>query len=74
VQYIRRLDPRIRSPEPRRNSVRQACALLVDTEQPIAHVADSVGYANLANFNRQFRAAKGMTPRAFRRSFREGRR
>lgn len=47
----------------------QACALLVNTAQPIAHVADAVGYANLANFNRQFRAAKGMTPRDFRRSF-----
>ena len=47
----------------------QACALLVNTERPIAHVAEAVGYANLANFNRQFRAAKGMTPRDFRRSF-----
>lgn len=50
----------------------QACALLVSGEQPIAHIADAVGYANLAHFNRQFRAAKGMTPRAFRRSFRDG--
>ncbi|MEP0321858.1 AraC family transcriptional regulator [Bauldia litoralis] len=47
----------------------QACALLVNTSQPIAHVAEAVGYANLANFNRQFRATKGMTPRDFRRSF-----
>jgi AraC-like DNA-binding protein len=47
----------------------QACALLVNTRQPIAHIADEVGYANLANFNRQFRALKGLTPREFRRSF-----
>ena len=47
----------------------QACALLVNSDRPIAHVAEAVGYTNLANFNRQFRAAKGMTPRAFRRSF-----
>jgi AraC-like DNA-binding protein len=47
----------------------QACALLVNGTQPIAHVADAVGYGNLANFNRQFRALKGMTPREFRRSF-----
>ena len=47
----------------------QACAMLVNTGKPIAHVAEAVGYANLANFNRQFRALKGMTPRAFRRSF-----
>ena len=47
----------------------QACALLVNTAQPIAHIADAVGYGNLANFNRQFRALKKMTPRTFRRSF-----
>ena len=47
----------------------QACSLLVNTSQPIAHVADAVGYPNLANFNRQFRALKHTTPRAFRKSF-----
>ena len=47
----------------------QACALLVNSSRPIAHIADDVGYANLANFNRQFRALKGMTPRAFRQRF-----
>jgi AraC-like DNA-binding protein len=49
--------------------VGQACALLVNSERPIANIADEVGYANLANFNRQFRALKGRTPREFRRSF-----
>jgi AraC-like DNA-binding protein len=49
--------------------VGQACALLVNTERPIAHIADEVGYANLANFNRQFRALKRVTPREFRRQF-----
>ena len=47
----------------------QACALLINTARPIATIADDVGYRSLANFNRQFRAAKDMTPRAFRRSF-----
>jgi AraC-like DNA-binding protein len=47
----------------------QACALLVNSTMPIAHIADAVGYRNLANFNRSFRARKAMTPRAFRRSF-----
>jgi AraC-like DNA-binding protein len=47
----------------------QACALLVNSQRPIAHIADEVGYQNLANFNRQFRALKGLTPRDFRRSF-----
>jgi len=48
----------------------QACSLLINTERPIATIADEVGYRSLANFNRQFRAEKAMTPRAFRRSFR----
>lgn len=47
----------------------QACALLVNSARPIAHIADEVGYGNLANFNRQFRARKGITPRSFRRNF-----
>ena len=47
----------------------QACALLVNSSKPVAHIADEVGYTNLANFNRRFRALKGMTPREFRRSF-----
>lgn len=48
----------------------EACALLTTSDAPIAHIADVVGYGALANFNRQFLAIKGMTPRAFRRSFR----
>ena len=47
----------------------QACALLVNSGRPIAHIADEVGYRNLANFNRRFRTLKKMTPREFRRSF-----
>ena len=49
--------------------VGQACALLVNTSRPVAHIAEEVGYRSLANFNRQFRALKRMTPRDFRRSF-----
>jgi AraC-like DNA-binding protein len=47
----------------------QACALLVNTAKPIAHIAEEVGYGNLANFNRHFRALKRMTPRHFRNNF-----
>ena len=50
----------------------EACALLSATERPIAHVASDVGYDSLANFNRQFKAAKQMTPRQYRAKFLRG--
>lgn len=48
----------------------EACSRLSSTDQPIQHVADAVGYASLANFNRQFKALRGMTPREYRGRFR----
>lgn len=47
----------------------EACALLSATSRPIAHIAADIGYESLANFNRQFKAAKGMTPRQYRGQF-----
>ena len=47
-----------------------ASARLSATDQPIAHIAAEVGYATLANFNRQFLRLRGQTPRAFRARFR----
>jgi AraC-like DNA-binding protein len=52
-----------------RLKIGEACALLSGSRKPVAHIADAVGYASLANFNRQFRAMKGMTPREYRRRF-----
>jgi AraC-like DNA-binding protein len=45
----------------------RACALLIEGDLPVTHVAEEAGYNNLSNFNRQFKAEKSMTPRAFRR-------
>jgi AraC-like DNA-binding protein len=50
--------------------VGDACARLASTEQPIAHIADAVGYGTFANFNRQFKALTSMTPREYRVNFR----
>ena len=47
----------------------EACSRLSATRQPIQHIAAEVGYASLANFNRQFRRLRGMSPRAYRASF-----
>lgn len=46
--------------------VGEACALLINTKMPIARIAEDVGYSALANFNRQFKAQKNMTPSQFR--------
>ncbi|ABC35958.1 helix-turn-helix domain-containing protein [Burkholderia thailandensis] len=43
-----------------------AARLLASTDWPVSLVAVRSGYANLANFNRQFLAARRMTPRAYR--------
>ena len=50
-----------------------ASALLIGGDRPVAHIADESGYGNLANFHRQFKARKGVTPRAFRQAYRERR-
>ncbi|HYS67013.1 MAG TPA: AraC family transcriptional regulator [Paraburkholderia sp.] len=42
---------------------------LTDTSWPIALIATKAGFPNLANFNRQFLSARGMTPSAYRRFF-----
>ena len=47
----------------------EACALLSGSTRPIAHIAADVGYDSLANFNRQFKALKGLTPREYRNKF-----
>lgn len=51
----------------------RASALLIGGDRPVAHVAEEAGYRNLANFHRQFKAIKGVTPRAFRLAYREHR-
>lgn len=48
-----------------------ACARLSGTDQPITRIATDVGYDNISNFNRQFRALRGMVPRDYRASFRK---
>lgn len=46
-----------------------ASRALTESDRPIADIAYSCGFANLANFNRQFRRSRHMTPREYRRAF-----
>ena len=48
----------------------EACSRLSSTDQPIKFIAEEVGYISLANFNRQFRKLRGMSPREYRAAFR----
>lgn len=43
-----------------------AAALLLGGDKPISVIAREVGYESMANFDRQFRRERGLTPRAFR--------
>ena len=47
----------------------RACALLSSGSMPVGQIAGEVGYDSLANFNRQFKALKGSTPRKYRAAF-----
>ncbi|GAA5786731.1 AraC family transcriptional regulator [Chitiniphilus shinanonensis] len=49
-----------------------ACQQLIQTDKPVGVVAEQAGWRNLAHFNRQFRAHKGVTPREFRARYRTG--
>lgn len=46
--------------------IRDACALLRDSDQSILQVALSVGFASKSNFNREFQRVIGQSPSAWR--------
>ncbi|AYG60069.1 helix-turn-helix domain-containing protein [Rhizobium jaguaris] len=52
-----------------RMRIGDACARLSSTNQAVHQISDAVGYNSIANFNRQFKTLKGMTPREYRRLF-----
>lgn len=44
----------------------EAARLLVQTSDPVAHIGTSVGWEDAAHFARRFKAAYGLSPRAYR--------
>lgn len=53
------------------NKVRmtRACHLLRETRYQIRHVATECGFLSISNFNKQFRKAEGISPKAYRAQF-----
>ena len=51
------------------NSIRigQACVIMSETDRTIAQIAYQSGFNSLANFNRQFKKYKGMSPSSYRK-------
>ncbi len=49
----------------------RACELLITGDAHVTAICFEVGFNNIANFNRQFRACKGMSPSEFRRRHRQ---
>ena len=66
-KYFKRMSGQTFSDTVRKLRLAQAGKLLKDTDLPIGSIYHRAGYANLSNFNRQFRAQYGVTPREFRR-------
>nr|WP_086938269.1 AraC family transcriptional regulator [Thaumasiovibrio occultus] len=53
----------------KRYRVGKACELLVNSQLPVAIIAERTGFNNLSNFNRQFKLVKAMTPSDFRAQY-----
>ncbi|MDX2023149.1 MAG: AraC family transcriptional regulator [Deltaproteobacteria bacterium] len=49
--------------------IAQAASMLLEPNHSVAQVARSVGFANLAHFNRMFLRLRGQTPTVFRQRF-----
>jgi len=49
----------------------QAARALVDTSQNISEICYACGFNNLSNFNRIFKAKRGMSPREFRQIYKK---
>jgi AraC-like DNA-binding protein len=54
-----------------RSRLRRAARLLADGDRPVTDVALEVGFGDLSNFVRTFRRAAGVSPRSFRKRYRQ---
>ncbi len=50
--------------------IENACRLLRESKDPMSQIAESCGYTNMSNFNRQFKEIVGMPPSQYIRTYR----
>ncbi|WP_420155855.1 AraC family transcriptional regulator [Siphonobacter sp.] len=50
--------------------IENACRLLRESNEPMSQIAESCGYTNMSNFNRQFKQIVGMPPSQYVRTYR----
>jgi len=53
----------------RRARTEQIARLLVETQLPVGHIAESLGFEDVQHFARYFRAARQMSPLAYRKQY-----
>jgi len=53
----------------RKARTEQICKMLVETSLPVGQIAESLGFEDVQHFARYFRAAREMSPLAYRKSF-----
>lgn len=53
----------------RKARTEQICKMLVETALPVSEIAESLGFEDVQHFARYFRAAREMSPLAYRKSF-----
>lgn len=53
------------------NTIRmnRACYLLRETDYPVNEICEECGFQSISNFNKHFRKAEGISPRAYRAGF-----
>ncbi len=68
-KYFKRVSGQTFSETVQKLRLTQATKLLLETDIAVTSISHRVGYANISNFNRQFRALYNATPREFRRLY-----
>lgn len=71
-QRFRKATGRTVHDEIRRVRLERACRLLIETDLPIARVADASGFGRVSYLAQSFRGAFGVTPARYRRHMRDG--